>query len=107
MFSVQGFRVQDKHRMKHACRRAFSSAFLGAGSPLLRTAMVDRSGERSQAALSKSIKSLNDLVVFRYWAWSFEFGFSDGFGGRSKRLPAMGRRMRLRMITSMAAALRP
>jgi len=30
-------------------------------------------GVSPQAALSKSIKSLNDRVVFLYWAWSFEF----------------------------------
>jgi hypothetical protein len=58
-------------------------------------------GENPQAALSKAIRSLKDLVVRRYWAWSFEFGFKESFGGRTKREPAMGRRRRLRTITSM------
>ena len=70
-------------------------------------ARAEVEGVPPQAALSKAIKSLNERVVRRYWAWSFEFGFSEWFGQRTKRLPAMGRRIRLRMITSMAAALRP
>jgi len=77
----RGSEFRGEPRIQRAYRVGFRAFLPVQAVPPLLMAVTELRGLSPQAALSKAIKSLNDRVVRRYWAWSFEFGVNEDFGG--------------------------